>query len=71
MQPSTPLNKPNYEADLAGLRRLYRQREGVTYSVVVVGAGQIRWRAVEVREEGGVRKSLREIVGELCFNKIK
>ncbi len=28
VQSSTPLNKPNYEADLAGLRRLYRQREG-------------------------------------------
>ena len=41
VQPSTPLNKPNYQADLAGLKRLYRRREGVTYSVVIVGAGQI------------------------------
>ena len=31
---------------------------GVTYSVVVVGARQIFWRAAGAREEGGVRKSL-------------
>jgi hypothetical protein len=60
VQPSTPLNKPNYQANLAGLRRLYRRREGVISKLVFVGAGQIRWRAVEVREEGEVRKRLRD-----------